>query len=59
MRPTVDAHGVPTGVLQHTLRAYLVDAHGQVRSIYSSGFLDPELLLNDVRTVLGAEEASR
>jgi hypothetical protein len=36
------------------LKVFLVDARGAVRNVYSSGFLSPELLLVDARTVLGA-----
>jgi hypothetical protein len=34
------------------LKVFLVDARGAVRNVYSSGFLSPELLLVDARTVL-------
>jgi hypothetical protein len=30
-----------------------VDRHGFIRNVYSAGFLVPDLVLNDVRTVLG------
>lgn len=42
----------PTGPLNHTLRVFLVDAGGDIRNIYSSGTLDPRLVLADVRTLL-------
>jgi cytochrome oxidase Cu insertion factor (SCO1/SenC/PrrC family) len=42
----------PTGPLHHTLRVYLIDAAGRIRNIYSSGTLDPRLVLADVRTLL-------
>lgn len=42
----------PTGPLNHTLRVYLVDAAGRIRNIYSSGTLDPRLVLADVRTLM-------
>jgi protein SCO1 len=42
----------PTGPLNHTLRVYLVDAAGNIRNIYSSGTLDPRLVLADVRTLI-------
>ncbi len=34
------------------LKVFLVDARGAIRNIYSAGFLSPELLLVDARTVL-------
>jgi cytochrome oxidase Cu insertion factor (SCO1/SenC/PrrC family) len=48
--------GDPAGPLNHTLRVFLIDAAGNVRNIYSSGTLDPRLVLADVRT-LKMEEA--
>jgi cytochrome oxidase Cu insertion factor (SCO1/SenC/PrrC family) len=42
----------PTGPLNHTLRVFLVDAEGNIRNIYSSGTLDPRLVLTDVRTLM-------
>jgi cytochrome oxidase Cu insertion factor (SCO1/SenC/PrrC family) len=46
------------GLYRHVLKLFLVDAHGAVRNIYSSGFLSPELLLVDARTVLQATNAT-
>ena len=42
----------PTGPLNHTLRVYLIDRAGNIRNIYSSGTLDPRLVLADVRTLM-------
>jgi hypothetical protein len=42
----------PTGPLHHTLRVFLIDAAGRIRNIYSSGTLDPRLVLADVRTLM-------
>jgi cytochrome oxidase Cu insertion factor (SCO1/SenC/PrrC family) len=42
----------PTGPLNHTLRVFLVDAAGNIRNIYSSGTLDPRLVLADIRTLI-------
>src|SRR5712691_3633886 len=42
----------PTGPLNHTLRVFLIDRTGNIRNIYSSGTLDPRLVLADVRTLL-------
>jgi cytochrome oxidase Cu insertion factor (SCO1/SenC/PrrC family) len=47
-----DEKGRPSGRLQHVLKVFLVDHRGDVRNIYSTGFLEPQLLLNDVATVL-------
>lgn len=46
--------GQPSGLLRHVLKVFLVDEAGAVRNIYSTGFLDARLLLNDARTLLGA-----
>jgi cytochrome oxidase Cu insertion factor (SCO1/SenC/PrrC family) len=42
----------PTGPLNHTLRVFLIDHAGNIRNIYSSGTLDPRLVLADVRTLM-------
>jgi cytochrome oxidase Cu insertion factor (SCO1/SenC/PrrC family) len=42
----------PLGPLAHQLRIFLIDAKGEVRNIYSVGFLDPRLVMTDVRTLL-------
>jgi len=38
--------------LRHVLKVFLVDARGDVRQIYSTGFLDARLVLADLRTLL-------
>ena len=39
-------------VLSHMLKVYLLDADGMVREIYSTSYLHPAVLLNDIRTLL-------
>ncbi len=39
--------------LRHVLKVFLVDDAGAVRNIYSTGLLDPRLVLADLRTILG------
>ena len=46
----------PQGPLYHTLRVFLIDREGRIRNIYSSGTLDPRLVLADLKTLL-LEEA--
>jgi cytochrome oxidase Cu insertion factor (SCO1/SenC/PrrC family) len=68
LRPILDAYGQavdrkknpndPTGPLNHTLRVFLIDPEGNVRNIYSSGTLDPRLVLADIQTLLIAEPAT-
>ena len=36
----------------HVLKLFLVDDSGQVRNVYSTGFLDVRLLLGDLETLL-------
>ena len=43
--------GTPTGVFRHVLKVFLLDRSRRVRNVYSVGFLYPELVLNDLRTV--------
>jgi protein SCO1/2 len=45
-------------VLSHLLKVYLIDAGGSVREIYSTSFLHPAVLLNDIKTLL-LEPAAR
>jgi protein SCO1 len=62
LQPILDAYGQavdkkqnpkdPTGPLNHALRVFLVDAAGNIRNIYSSGTLDPRLVLADIRTLM-------
>ena len=42
----------PQGPLFHTMRVFLIDRQGRIRNIYSSGTLDPRLVLADVKTLL-------
>ncbi len=65
LQPILDAYGQavdrkanpsdPTGPLNHTLRVFLIDRTGNIRNIYSSGTLDPRLVLSDVKTLLREE----
>jgi cytochrome oxidase Cu insertion factor (SCO1/SenC/PrrC family) len=58
VRRRVDEHGNPTDAFGHQLRAYLIDRHQRIRNIYGLGFLDPRLLIADVRTLLAEEKAA-
>jgi cytochrome oxidase Cu insertion factor (SCO1/SenC/PrrC family) len=50
--PLVDERGAQLGLFRHVLKVFLVDAKGAVRNVYSAGFLSPELVLVDARTLL-------
>jgi cytochrome oxidase Cu insertion factor (SCO1/SenC/PrrC family) len=56
--PVYDEHGQFTGRYAHVVKVFLVDQAGYIRNVYSSGFLVPELVVNDIKTVL-AESAKR
>jgi len=65
LKPIIDAYGQavarkknpndPTGPLNHTLRVFLIDRHGKIRNIYSSGTLDVRLVLADLKTLLAEQ----
>jgi protein SCO1 len=54
-----DAQGRPTRTISHMLKLFLIDRRGRVREIYSTDFLHPEAMLNDIRTLLMEEDAQR
>jgi hypothetical protein len=42
--------------LSHVLKVFLIDGRGDVREIYTSTFLYPRLVLNDIETLLIEEQ---
>jgi len=58
IRRRVDDEGNPTDEFGHQLRAYLIDRDKRIRNIYGLGFLDPRLLVADVKTLLAEERAA-
>ena len=48
----LDERGRPTRAINHMLKVFLIDRHGAVREIYSVEFLFPEVVLNDIKTLL-------
>ena len=38
--------------LSHVLKVFLIDRAGDIREIYTSNFLHPQVLLNDIQTLL-------
>ena len=44
--------GTWTGLFRHVLKVFLLDGQHRVRNVYSVGFFNPALVLNDVRTLL-------
>lgn len=53
--PERDAAGNVTGAVAHLLRVYLIDEQRRIRNIYNANFLHPDILVNDLLTVIGAE----
>jgi cytochrome oxidase Cu insertion factor (SCO1/SenC/PrrC family) len=54
-----DARGRPTRTISHMLKLFLIDREGRVREIYSTDFLHPQAMLNDIRTLVMEEDARR
>jgi cytochrome oxidase Cu insertion factor (SCO1/SenC/PrrC family) len=50
--PVYDERGRFTGRYRHVLKVFLVDRGGRIRNVYSTGFLVPQVMLNDIKTVL-------
>ncbi|NLF53840.1 MAG: SCO family protein [Thauera phenolivorans] len=48
----LDDRGRPTRVLNHMLKLFLIDPRGRVREIYTTAYLLPEVMLNDIETLL-------
>jgi len=58
VRYTTDrSSGAPRRELAHVLKVFLVDRAGFVREIYSSTFLHPQTVLNDIETLVLEERA--
>ena len=54
-----DERGRPTRTISHMLKLFLIDREGRVREIYSTAFLHPEAMVNDIRTLAMEEDARR
>jgi protein SCO1 len=62
LKPILEAYDQPIGrkpdaadafgPYTHQLRVFLIDRQARLRNIYSLGFLDPRLVITDVRTLL-------
>ena len=48
----IDAEGRLTGNRSHLLKVFLIDRDRRVRQIYGSDFLNPALVINDVKTLM-------
>ena len=50
--------GDQTEDISHILRVFLIDPKLKIRNIYSVGFLHPDILINDVKTLLLEDDAA-
>jgi len=50
--------GRSLGVIRHIAKVFLVDSDHAIRNIYSTGFLDHDILLRDIETLLLEEQPS-
>ena len=48
-----DRSSAAAGALPHVLKVFLIDRRGWVREIYTTSFLQPQMVLNDIETLLG------
>jgi cytochrome c peroxidase len=55
--PILEAQGRFTGTYSHLLKVFLIDRQQRVRNIYSVNFLHPQVLLNDIKTLLMADDS--
>jgi protein SCO1/2 len=55
----VDDKGRPTRLLNHMLKVFLLDTRGRVREIYSLAFLMPDVLFNDIQTLVMEHRGKR
>ena len=46
-----DEQGRPTRTMHHMLKIFLIDAHGEVREIYTLSFVQPQVMFNDIKTL--------
>jgi protein SCO1/2 len=46
-----DAGGTPMRTYTHMLKVFLIDTQGNVREIYSTAFLNVEVIFNDIKTL--------
>jgi protein SCO1 len=51
VRIEVDEHGRPAGPLAHVLKVFLLDERAVVREIYTTAYLYPEVIMNDIKTL--------
>ncbi len=55
----MSVNGDKTRNISHILRVYLIDPKLKIRNIYSVGFLHPDLLINDLKTLFLEEQSNQ
>ena len=50
--PQASQNGENSGNFSHILRVFLIDPEMRIRNIYSVSFLHPDIIINDVKTLL-------
>jgi cytochrome c peroxidase len=53
------ADGTWTGLYRHVLKVFLLDEQNNVRNIYSTGMVSPEIIIADLRTLAMASDGAR
>ena len=53
-----NGQGQQTGVISHVLRVFLIDKKKQIRNIYSTSFLHPDTIINDLKTLALQDQRS-
>lgn len=53
-----DGQGRATRLLHHMLKVFLIDPEGTVREIYSLAYLQPDVMLNDIQTLVMEHSAT-
>ena len=52
----LDENGKRSGSFAHSLRVFLIDNEQRIRNIYSVDFLHPDVIVNDVKTLLSEQQ---
>ena len=59
LRVELDSHGRPAGPFAHVLKVFLLDEGAVVREIYTTTYLFPEVIMNDIKTLRLADHPQR
>lgn len=58
VRVDTDERGRPVRTINHMLKLFLIDRTGVVREIYALDYLHPDMMMNDIETLLLEERAA-